>query len=83
MPMVVWKSHGTEPSDAELDHMRQVLIAAARTRFGATEFVLDEVMRTIPEHWHAHARDAEWFHLRGQRRLSRFTGVGTPRQERG
>lgn len=83
VPMVVWKSHGTEPSEAELNHMRTVLTAAADVRFGPGEFVLDEVMRTIPEHWHAHARDTDWFHLRGQRPLSRFTGIGTPRQERG
>lgn len=82
MPMVVWKSHGTEPSQTELTHMRAVLTAAAKVRFGESEFVLDEVMRTIPEHWHAHARDADWFRLRGQRQLSRFTGIGTARVTR-
>lgn len=82
VPMVVWKPHGTDPSQADLVHMRGVLSAAACTRFGDVDFVLDEVMRTIPEHWHAHARDADWFHMRSQRRLSRYTGVGTPREER-
>jgi len=81
--MVVWKSHGTEPPEAELVHMRAVLQAAGEVRFGDTEFVIDEIMRTIPEHWHAHARDADWFRQRGQRRLSRYTGVATPREERG
>lgn len=82
VPMVVWKKHGTEPSDAEVEHMHAQLMAAGHTRFGDEAFELDGIMRTIPDHWHAHARDADWFRLRTARPLSRFTGVGTPRIER-
>ena len=83
VPMVVWKPHGTEPSDAERAHMIAVLEEAGRTRFGPDgEFHVDTNMRQIPEHWHAHARDADWFAQRMSRPLSRFTGVGSPRVER-
>ena len=83
VPMVVWKPHGTEPSDVERAHMIAVLEEAGRTRFGPDgEFHVDTNMRQIPEHWHAHARDADWFAQRMSRPLSRFTGVGSPRVER-
>lgn len=82
VPMVVWKPHGTDPTQTEVDHMLAQLDAAGATRFGDQPFQLDTVMRTIPEHWHAHARDAEWFRLRTARPLSRYTAVGAPRVER-
>ena len=83
VPMVVWKPHGTEPSDTERHHMLDALQQAGRDRFGAgAEFSIDTNMRQIPEHWHAHARDADWFAQRMSRPLSRFTGVGASRVER-
>ena len=63
--------------------MLDALQRAGRDRFGAgAEFSIDTNMRQIPEHWHAHARDADWFAQRMSRPLSRFTGVGASRVER-
>ncbi len=80
--MVVWKPHGIDPSERDVEHMLAQLTAAGSMRFGDEPFELDREMRTIPGHWHAHARDAGWFRLRMARPLSRFTGVGTDRVER-
>lgn len=82
VPMVVWKPHGTEPADEVVEHMLACLTTAAAERFGESEFHLDTNMRQIPDHWHAHARDTDWFAQRMQRPMSRFTGVGTERVER-
>lgn len=82
VPMVVWKPHGIDPSESDVAHMLECLAEAGRTRFGDERFKLDREMRTIPDHWHAHARDDDWFRLRMARPLSRFTGVGAVRVER-
>ena len=55
-PMVVWRSHGTDPGDEVVEHMLSHLRAAADTVFGNTPYRIDQVRRTIPDHWHAHAR---------------------------
>jgi hypothetical protein len=55
VPMVVWKNHDPNPPE----EVRAVLIARLKTvateryRF---ESWIDENMRTIPTHYHAHAR---------------------------
>jgi hypothetical protein len=54
VPMVVWRSHGVTPPPAELEHMLARLGDVARTEVGA--YWLDDHMRNIPDHWHAHAR---------------------------
>jgi hypothetical protein len=54
VPMVVWRSHGVTPPVAERDHMLARLREVARAQVGA--FWLDDHMRNIPDHWHAHAR---------------------------
>jgi len=82
VPMVVWVLHGTEPNESDVEHMLEQLQLAGRVRFGDESFEVDRHMRQIPDHWHAHARDADWFRLRAARPLSRFTGVGSPRSER-
>lgn len=82
VPMVVWKQHGVAPPLSDLTHMEMVLSAAADQRFGRGKWSLDREMRQIPDHFHAHARDKDWHKLRSQRPLSRYTGVGEPRQER-
>jgi hypothetical protein len=63
VPMVVWNRHGTEPSEAEVGHMITELSAVARRLFG-DEFNIDRVMRQIPDHFHAHARDPNWWYRR-------------------
>ena len=62
IPMVVWRHHGTEPPEHNVAHMMDRLSDAARERFGADAvFAIDRVMRQIPEHFHAHARDHGWW----------------------
>ncbi|HLN05113.1 MAG TPA: hypothetical protein VK217_02460 [Acidimicrobiales bacterium] len=62
VPMVVWKRHGANPPEADLEHMIGELQKVATRRFGEAEFSLDRVMRQIPDHFHAHARDARWWY---------------------
>lgn len=79
-PMVVWKSHGTEPPADEIDHMMARLDEAGLVRFGEGRFTIDRTMRQIPEHFHAHARDDEWLSRRWREKPSRYTGVGGDRE---
>jgi hypothetical protein len=67
VPMVVWKSHGPAPSDADRGHMIEQLVRVATERFGPDGFKVDDVMRQIPDHFHAHGRDPNWW----SRRFSR------------
>lgn len=82
VPMVVWRKHGTEPDAADLAHMHAALGAAGDARFGEGNWQPDANMRQIPTHFHAHARDRDWFAQRTTRPMSRFTGVGNERVER-
>jgi hypothetical protein len=54
VPMVVWRFHGTRPPDEHLDHMRARIREVAAREVG--EFFIDDHMRNIPDHYHAHAR---------------------------
>ena len=87
VPIVVWNEHGPVPPEDAVDHMMAVLLRVAAGRFGPDGFSVDRVMRQIPDHFHAHARDLN----RWRRRLgmappsarptglpvSRTTGPGT------
>lgn len=55
VPMVVWRRHGVAPPQEELAHMHERLgeVVAAHFEF---EHYVDEHMRNIPDHYHAHAR---------------------------
>ncbi|HEX3175915.1 MAG TPA: hypothetical protein VHZ49_04505 [Methylomirabilota bacterium] len=54
VPMVVWRSHGVDPPAGEREHMLTRLRDVARAQVGA--HWVDDHMRNIPDHWHAHAR---------------------------
>ena len=54
VPMVVWRSHGVTPPSSDRDHMLTQLRDVARAQVGA--HWIDDHMRNIPDHWHAHAR---------------------------
>jgi hypothetical protein len=54
VPMVVWRFHGTEPPDEHRSHMHARIAEVAAREVGA--FFIDDHMRNIPDHWHAHAR---------------------------
>ena len=70
VPMVVWRRHGVTPPDEVRDHMVRELGRVADEVLGEGVWHLDAVMRQIPDHFHAHARDPDWW----TRRLSRMTG---------
>jgi hypothetical protein len=40
------------------------LTKVATERFGDTKFKIDRVMRQVPDHFHAHARDEGWWYRR-------------------
>ena len=64
VPMVVWKSHATEPPPEVLEHLLAQLDRVATARFGEGGYSVDRVMRQIPDHFHAHARDPHWWSRR-------------------
>lgn len=64
-PMVVWRWHGTEPPPAELSHMHAELARVAAGVFAG--HYLDDNMRNIPDHYHAHARPNGGFFGHGHR----------------
>lgn len=64
VPMVVWRRHAPDPPDevkarllARLDDVAGAMWPAADGRSG---YVVDDVLRTIPDHYHAHARPRRW-----------------------
>lgn len=64
VPMVVWRSHGPVPPKEEVEHMLARLTEVAERVFGGRAFKIDRVMRQIPDHFHAHARDDGWWFRR-------------------
>ena len=54
VPMVVWREHGIHPPSDALQHMHNMLRQVATEHFGA--IYVDDHMRNIPDHYHAHGR---------------------------
>jgi hypothetical protein len=67
VPMVVWRSHGVEPPADQLAHMHAALGRVAAETL-TVEHWLDDNMRNIPDHYHAHARPRGGFFGHGYRR---------------
>ncbi len=53
-PMAVWRPHGIEPPEDQRAHMMVELERVATATYG--EFWIDPDRRSIPDHWHVHAR---------------------------
>jgi hypothetical protein len=53
-PMVVWRWHGIDPSPDDLEHMHLQLARVTVEVFDG--HYVDDNMRNIPDHYHAHAR---------------------------
>ena len=64
VPMVVWNWHGAEPPEEAVDHMLGQLNRVATELFGEDKYNIDRIMRQIPNHFHAHARDHDWWSRR-------------------
>ena len=71
-PMVVWKVHERTPPAEVLDRLHARLAEVVGTHFSFEHYVDDE-MRRIPDHYHAHARPI----IKGVRG---FFGHGLPRK---
>ncbi|MDB5107079.1 MAG: hypothetical protein JWM69_20, partial [Candidatus Binatus sp.] len=55
-PMAVLGDHRAVPTEEERTFMIEALSLVARNKYGADKFVIDGVMRQIPDHCHMHAR---------------------------
>lgn len=60
IPMAVLGEHRATPTEAERALMVEALSLIARHKYGADNFVIDGVMRQIPDHCHIHARPLPW-----------------------
>ncbi|MGB6088915.1 MAG: hypothetical protein WA721_19985 [Candidatus Binataceae bacterium] len=54
--MAVLGDHRVAPSDDERAFMIEALSLVARKKYGEDRFIIDGVMRQIPDHCHIHAR---------------------------
>ena len=60
VPMVVWKLHDPAPSEEIKALLHGHLADVVAERFG-WEYYVDDNMRNIPDHYHAHARRRDAF----------------------
>jgi hypothetical protein len=65
--MVVWRGHGVKPPTDDLAHMHECLAAVVRAHFEFEHYV-DDNMRNIPDHYHAHGRPVGGFFGHGLKR---------------
>ncbi len=56
VPMVVWREHDANPPPAVKAHLHEMLSVVANEEFTDTTWRIDDHMRNIPDHYHAHAR---------------------------
>lgn len=55
VPMVVWKLHDPNPS-SEVTAMMLDRLRTVADEHGPENYWIDDTLRTIPDHYHAHAR---------------------------
>ena len=67
VPMVVWRHHGTDPPADQLAHMHDQLAQVAKEQLTVAHYI-DDNMRKIPDHYHAHARPVGGFFGHGFKR---------------
>jgi hypothetical protein len=70
VPMVVWRNHCSVPPDEVKAVLHERLAAVVAEHFDFDHYV-DDRMRNIPDHYHAHARPRGGFFGHGLRRRSR------------
>jgi len=59
-PMVVWREHDADPAP-EVRSELHARLAAVVAEFFSFEHYVDDNMRNIPDHYHAHARPVGGF----------------------
>ena len=67
VPMVVWREHDPSPPDEVKAALHERLANVVATHFDFEHYV-DDNMRNIPDHYHAHARPRGGFFGHGLRR---------------
>jgi hypothetical protein len=67
VPMVVWREHDASPSDEVKAALHDRLAAVVTLHFEFEHYV-DDHMRNIPDHYHAHARPRGGFFGHGLKR---------------
>lgn len=65
VPMVVWRPHDAAPSPEVKARLHAALGAVADEELGEGNWSVDDHMRNIPDHYHAHARPP-YFWRRGE-----------------
>ncbi len=61
VPMVVWRAHDPRPSEEVRQRLAGLLASVADEVLGGGSWYLDDHMRNIPDHYHAHARRRSGF----------------------
>ena len=56
VPMVVWREHDPRPDPETRERLAAALALVADEVLGEGAWYLDDHMRNIPDHYHAHAR---------------------------
>ena len=59
VPMVVWRVHDPDPPEPIKAQLHAKLLATVAANFEG-EVRVDDDLRTIPDHYHAHARPRTW-----------------------
>lgn len=59
VPMAVWKHHAPDPPPMLREHILDRLRMVA-DEHGPANYWIDDTLRTIPGHYHAHARRRLW-----------------------
>ena len=67
VPMVVWKVHDPEPPAGVRTELMEKLAVVVAAEY-VFDFYVDDHMRSIPDHYHAHARPRGGFYGHGLRR---------------
>ena len=67
-PMVVWKVHDRRPPTDVLARLHARLAEVVESAFVGFAHYVDDEMRRIPDHYHAHARPVGGFFGHGLRR---------------
>lgn len=63
VPMVVWRTHDAKPPVEDKAYLAAMLKAVADVEFGEGGWTLDDNMRNIPDHYHAHARPPSFWRI--------------------
>ncbi len=73
VPMIVWKVHSPDPPDEIRTLLHRRLTDVVGRHFDG-EIWIDDHLRSIPTHYHAHARPRRGFFGEGLRRRTEPTG---------